>query len=131
MVFGPARYRIADPHMTTESVVVQPVPDPDEKVDADDTVDDTEANQAAALLIRLTVGEVKVLERCTGEKLSKLAKDLEAEEFSADIIEAFAAIGARRDNPDLTWDEAIEAADDVDINDAIAVFDGLGDDPPV
>jgi hypothetical protein len=104
---------------------------------SEDTITKTRAGDGADLetlavadevpKISLSVAELKIVQRLTGTKISVLFKEMAEEEFSVEVIEAFAAIQARRENPELTWDQAIESVQDLDAEEALGAMNTFTD----
>ena len=105
--------------MTTEKhephgiEAVPSTPDDELHIDIDELVDD------------LTIGELKLLEEATGQKLGKILREFETRDFGADTIAGIVWISLLRTDPDAT----IEDADKVKLR-SIADVDEDDDEDP-
>ena len=64
------------------------------KIDIEAVVDDLE------------LGDLKLLEETTGQKLGKILREFETRDFGADTIAGIVLVALRRDNPEATIEDA-------------------------
>ena len=64
------------------------------KIDIEAVVDDLE------------LGDLKLLEATTGQKLGKILREFETRDFGADTIAGIVLVALRRDNPEATIEDA-------------------------
>ena len=59
-----------------------------------------------AMVDDLELGELKLLEEATGQKLARILREFESNDFGADTIAAIVWISLRRDDPEATIEDA-------------------------
>ena len=59
-----------------------------------------------AVVDDLELGDLRLLEKTTGQKLSKILSEFETSDFGADTIVGIVLVALRRDNPEATIEDA-------------------------